>query len=105
MKTREYFETKTKELKEELKKEIKTLFNSKLNAGQYFVNTDRANCVNFDNNVTGMEDNGEIDYIKVYKHNIVVFPKGSDLDTVDLEHIEDIHDLMLLHFIGLNNLK
>jgi len=103
MKTREYFENKTKEIKTELKEEIKNLFFSKLQKGQCYVNQDDANHINFENNVTATEDSGEISYIDV-DDNIVIFPVGNDLDPIDLDNIEDIHSLMMLHYIGLNEL-
>jgi hypothetical protein len=103
MKTREYFENKTKEIKIELKEEIKNLFFSKLQKGQCYVNQDDANQINFENHITVTEDSGEISYIDV-DDNIVIFPVGNYLDPVDLDNIEDIHSLMMLHYIGLNEL-
>ncbi|MEA3295785.1 MAG: hypothetical protein U9Q27_01415 [Patescibacteria group bacterium] len=49
-----------------------------------------------------MQDNGIIDSIEICEHNIVIYPSGQDLEPIDLEDIEDVHDLMLLHYIILN---
>lgn len=103
MKTREYFTAKTTELKKELNESIKYLLYSKLKHGQDFCNIDESNCIDFENNVTGMEDSGMISHINI-DDNIVIYPEGSDLDPIDLDCIESIHDLMLLHYMALNDL-
>ena len=103
MKTREYFTEKMKELRAELKEEIKAQFYLKLKKGQDFCNVEESNCIDFENNVTGLEDNGLIDFIEV-DDNIVIYPAGNDLDPIDLDCIENVHDLMLLHFIALNDI-
>jgi hypothetical protein len=103
MKTREYFTAKTNELKAELKEAIKGTLYSKLKKGQDFCNIDESNCIDFENNVTALEDSGVISHINI-DDNIVIYPEGSDLDPIDLDCIESIHDLMLLHYMALNDL-
>jgi len=103
MKTREYFTEKMKELRAELKEEIKAQFYLKLKKGQDFCNVDASNCIDFENNVTGTEGNGIIDFIEI-DDNIIIHPCCNDLNPIDLDCIENVHDLMLLHYISVNDL-
>lgn len=102
MKTREYFVEKLESLKIELKAEIKNQLYSIFKKDEIFYNYDESNYINFENNITEMQDNGIIDSIEICEHNIVIYPSDQDLEPIDLEDIEDVHDLMLLHYIILN---
>jgi len=103
MKDKAYFDKKLTDLREELRSEVEKQFQSKLNKEECFVNYDEANCINFENNITCAECEGMISHI-IIDHNIVIHPEGSDLDPIDLSLVMDVHDLMMLHYIALNEI-
>lgn len=104
MKTQEYFREKTRDLKVELRDAIKEAFKLKLQDGQSFCNNDITNAIDFENLGKICEEECIIDFIDYGAHNIVIYPERSDLEPIDLESIENIHNLMLIHHIALNDL-
>lgn len=103
MKTREYFLEQTKKLRSELKEEIKSQLYSKLKKGQVFCNTNDDNCIDFEHKREEREVNSSVDYIEI-DDNIIIHPKQyRNLQAIDLDYIENIHDLMLLHYISLTD--
>lgn len=99
MKTREYFIEETNKLKVELKKNIKELLHSKMRMGHCWYNVDEANAIDFLNEITCIEESGEIDYIYVGEE-ISIYAKSNVLCSLHLLDIEDIHSLLLLQNIA-----
>ena len=99
MKTREYFIEKTNKLKIELKETIKELLQQKMRMGHCWYNIDEANAIEFLNEITCVEESGEIDYIYVGEE-ISIYAKSNVLCSLHLSDIEDIHTLLLLQNIA-----
>lgn len=101
LKGKEYFSQKLDDLKDELKSEIFKLF-KQYNQPSFSI-LDESDQIYFDNNVTGLSNDGNISDIQYFRDTkeILINPSGSDLESIYLSEIENVHDLFLLYDIAL----
>jgi hypothetical protein len=104
MKTRTYFENKLEEIKLELISEIMNVFHSKMKIGHYFCNCDDANTIKFVNKQTGLEKECIIDYIFNDETTLIIYPKSKKYYQIQLNKMMNIHELMHIHYISLNEI-
>jgi len=96
MKTRKHFETKLTELKTELKNEIKSLLDTLGYSDVYAYDEDKINTVNVE---TEVEEQAEINSISKEFGFYAINFKNEEHCPIEVDDIEDVHDLMLVHFL------
>ena len=100
MKTRKEFMEQLRTMKQELKDAIRIELADETSALWYNHNGNE-NEMTFIENATGLESETEIDHIYIGSTEISVYPKDQDkYAPMHLTEIENVHDLMLIHYIA-----
>jgi len=103
MKTHEYFRKNLDKLRKELREEIYKSFRLKMDIGDSYINKSKTFAIEFANVKTGIMKDCIV--YSIYNGSIIMlFAKNKRYCSMPLEEVVDVHDLMYIYYMSINEI-